>query len=202
MDNDSGAISSLDKDDVLDPKSIAQRSVGVSNSRPTCFVSSATCAPLLLDCSNEAKNLNSNDRVSKKQKKEAVEDGAFEDQLQHIEEDATTKKAIKRTKWELLLDAASSLPLAKTSLKSSSISDNQERAEMLNSWDAILATLVQSANDKFIPDLQHLYVEKVATEFMAKNMLDKQEDLMQSGVSGHIGKFMIYSYYLHAFGIA
>jgi hypothetical protein len=37
---------------------------------------------------------------------------------------------------------------------------------MLNSWDAILATMVQSA----------------------KNMLDKQEDLMQSSVSGHIGK--------------
>ena len=134
MDSDSGATSSIDKDDVLDPKSIAKRSAGVSNSRPTCFVSSATCASLLLDCSNETKNLNSNDRVNKKRKTEVIEDRALEDQLQHIEEDAAAKKVIKRIKWELLLqDAASSPQLTKTSLKSPSISDNEERGEMLNS---------------------------------------------------------------------
>jgi hypothetical protein len=190
MDSDSGAISSLDKDDILDPKSIAKRSVRVSNSRPTCFVSNATCASLLLDCSDEAKNLNSNDRVSKKRKKEAVDDRALEDHLQHLEFEekgemlnfsdskavlavqeivalvqsandefinnnpALQHLCVETVATELLLDAASS------------ISDNEERVEMLNSWAAIFATLVQSAN----------------------NMLDKQEDLKQSSVSGHIGK--------------
>ncbi len=173
----SDAISSLDKDDdILDPKSIAKRAVGVTNARsPTCFISSAR----LLGCSDEENYLNSNDRVSKKRKKkEAFEDQALAEQLQHIEADAAAKKAMKRTKRQL-----------------------EEMREMLNSSDgkAVLAVqeivaLVQSAKDKYIngnPALQQLCVETVAMDdmvFMAKNMLEKQEIFTQGRVSGHIGK--------------
>jgi hypothetical protein len=171
----SDAISALDKDDVLDPKSIAKRSVGVTSSRsPTCFIR------WLLDSSDEKNNLNTNDRVSKKRKKkEAVEDQALAEQLQRIEADAAAKKAVKRKKRMEL----------------------EERGEMLNSSDgkAVLAVqeivaLVQSVKDKYIngnPALQQLCVETVAMDdmvFMAKNMLDKQEDFTQRRVSGHIGK--------------
>jgi hypothetical protein len=131
---------------------------------------------LLLEFSDEENNLNSNDRVSKKRKKkEAVEDRALAEQLQHAEEDAE-KKAKKR---RLL----------------------KEEMEMLNSSDgkALLAVqeiiaLVQSAKGKYINNnqaLQQFCVETVAMDdmvVMAKNMLDKQEDFMQRRVSGHIGK--------------
>ncbi len=123
-------------------------------------------------CSDEYNNLNSNDR-------EVAEDRALPEQLQHIEEDAAAKKSsFKRQKRE-----------------------SEERGGMLNSSYglAILAVqeivaLVQSAKDKYInghPALQQLCVETVAMDdmvFMAKNMLDKQEDFTQGGVSGHIGK--------------
>jgi hypothetical protein len=183
-DSSSDSISILDKDDVLDPKSIAKRSVEATSSRsPTCFVSSVTsCASWLLDCScsDEENNLSSNDRVSKKRKKkEVVADQALAEQLQRIEADAATKKAMKRKSRREL----------------------EERGKMLNSSDgkAVLAVqeivaLVQSAKDTYINGnsaLQQLCVETVAMDdmvFMAKNMLDKQKDFTQGGVSGHIGK--------------
>ncbi len=84
-------------------------------------------------------------------------------------------------------------------MKKGRLSKEQNEMRIFSDGKAFLAVqeivaLAQRAKEKFLNNsqtLQKLCVEPVAVDdlvLMAKNMLDKQEDLVQRRVSGHIGK--------------
>lgn len=169
------------------------------------------CVSLLTESSDEENNPNGTTAGWKKRSRDQeAADRELAKNLQRMEEDASRKSTVREERVQRKRNRdpeAANRELAnklhrmeEDAAMKRKASAREERRQMAESSDgkAVLAVqeiiaLVKTAKEKFIDNsraLQQHNVGAVAIDnmaFMAKNMVDKQEDFIRNHISGYIG---------------
>lgn len=211
---DGSSESDDDDDDVdllVDRKPAAKKTdAGIESRSAKKKDGSSQCISLLVDSSDEENNPNgaAAARTKKRNRDEEATDRELAKKLQRMEEDGARKadkredtRRKRRNKEEEAADREMAEKLQRMEENAArKASASEERRQMAKSSDgkAVLAVqeiiaLVKAAKERFIDSnraLQRHNVEAVTIDdmvFMAKNMLDKQEEFIHNQISGYIG---------------